>query len=134
MIKNVEIGKVIVERTPFLPPLLVPLITAAAAGERLEPTLISIVKNLGFDNFMFAMSTERQIDHDSQNYVFTTSPIEWVIRYDQMDYVEVDPRVLKTRDSRIPILWDAATEHGQDERTDAFIDDAAAHCIASGLA
>jgi DNA-binding CsgD family transcriptional regulator len=134
MIKNVEIGKVVVERTPFLPSLLFPLISAAAAVKPLEPPLTSIVKSLGFDNFMFGMSTERLVDHDSQNYVFTTSPIEWVIRYDQMDYIEVDPRVLKTRDSRIPILWDAATEHGKDERTDAFLDDAAGHCIASGLA
>jgi LuxR family transcriptional activator of conjugal transfer of Ti plasmids len=134
MIKNVAIGKVLVERTPFLPPLLLPLISAAAMGEPLEPPLTSIVNGFGFDSFMFGMSTERQIDHDSQNYVFTTLPIEWVVRYDQMDYVEIDPRVLKTRDSRIPMLWDVASERGKDERTDAFLDDAAAHGVASGLA
>jgi len=32
------------------------------------------------------------------------------------------------------MLWDAASECGKDERTDAFLDDAAAHSIASGLA
>jgi DNA-binding NarL/FixJ family response regulator len=51
-----------------------------------------------------------------------------------MDYVEIDPRLLKTRDSRIPMLWDAASERGKDERTEAFLDDAAAHGVASGLA
>jgi len=85
MIKNVAIGKVLLERTPFLPPLLLPLISAAAKGDPLEPPLTSIVNRLGFESFMFGMSAERQVDHDSLNYVFTTLPIEWIVRYDQMD-------------------------------------------------
>jgi LuxR family transcriptional regulator, quorum-sensing system regulator SolR len=96
--------------------------------------LTTIVTNLGFDTFMFGMSASPEVTHESQNYVYTTLPVEWVARYDQMDYVEVDPRILKTRDNPIPFLWDSRSERGQDERTDAFLDDAAAHGVSSGFA
>jgi len=134
MIKNVAIGKVILHRSPFTPPLLLPLISAAESGEPLEPPLSAIVADLGFDSFMFGMSASPDVNHESQSYVFTTLPIGWVVRYDQMHYVEIDPRVLKTRDSTIPLVWDSRSERGVDERTDAFLDDAAAHGIASGFA
>ncbi|HXX85721.1 MAG TPA: LuxR family transcriptional regulator [Casimicrobiaceae bacterium] len=134
MIKNVAIGRVALERVPLTPPFLLPLISAAEAGEQLEPPLIAIVAELGFDSFMFGMSTSPIVNHESQNYVFTTVPIEWIVRYDEMDYIEIDPRILKTRDSTFPLLWDSRSERGKDERTDAFLDDAAAHGIGSGLA
>lgn len=41
---------------------------------------------------MFGMSACPQIDHESQFFAFTTLPIEWIVRYDQMAYVEIDPR------------------------------------------
>jgi len=134
MIKNIPVGKVTLERTPFLPPLLVPLLAAASEGEPLEPAITAICLKLGFDSFMFGMCASPHLDHESQIYAFTTLPIEWVARYDQRDYVEIDPRVLKTRDSRIPLIWDAESERGLDAKTDAFLDDAIAHGIGSGFA
>ena len=134
MIKNVAIGKVVLDRSPFTPPLLLPLIAAAEAGKPLEPPLISIVADLGFDTFMFGMSASPNVDHESQSYVFTTLPIEWIIRYDEMHYIEFDPRVLKTRDTTIPLVWDSRSERGTNPQTDAFLDDAADHGIASGCA
>src|SRR5215472_4995134 len=107
MIKNIKIGKVIVERSGATPESLLPLLDAVAAGDPLEGVLTSIVKRLGFDTFMFGMSASPEVNHESQNYVYTTLALEWVIRYDQMDYVEIDPRLLKTRDNPIPLIWDS---------------------------
>jgi DNA-binding CsgD family transcriptional regulator len=83
---------------------------------------------------MFGMSASPRVNHESQSYVFTTLPLEWVLRYDERHYIEVDPRVIKTQDSTIPLLWDQGSERGTNEATDAFLDDAAAHGIASGFA
>ena len=134
MIKNIKIGKVVLDRLAYTPESLRPLLTAVEIGEPLEPVLTKIVKNLGFDTFMFGMSASPEVTHESQNYVYTTLPVEWVVRYDQMDYVEIDPRLLKTRDNPIPFIWDQKSERGHDERTDSFLNDAAAHGVASGFA
>ena len=134
MIKNATIDKVNLQRTPYTPTLLLPLIAAARAGEALEPPVTAIMRELGFDSFMFGMSANPRLDHESRIYAFTTMPLKWVARYDQCAYVEVDPRVLKTLDNPFPLLWDASSERGLDTRTDAFLDDAADHGIASGFA
>jgi hypothetical protein len=115
MIKHMTIGKVVLDRTPLLPPRLRPLISAAASGAPLEPALGAICADLGFDSFMFGVSACPEINHESQIYAFTTQPIEWVVRYDQMDYVEIDPRILKTRDIKIPLIWDSDSERGVDQ-------------------
>src|SRR6476620_6184835 len=135
MIKNVAIGKVELRRTSFLPPLLEPMVACAASGEPLEPVLASICSQLGIDRFMFGMSVSAHVTHESQVFAFTTLPVEWVMRYDACDYVEVDPRVLKTYDSRIPLLWNTKGEEGlKNTGTDIFLRDAARHGISSGLA
>src|SRR5215831_8427227 len=134
MIKNIKIGKVIVARSGATPASLSPLLDAVEAGEPLEPVLTIIVKNFGFDSFMFGLSVSPEMSHESQSYVFTTLPIEWVVRYDQMDYIEIDHRLIKTRDNPLPLIWDQRSERGVNPRTDAFLDDCAAHGIASGVA
>jgi DNA-binding CsgD family transcriptional regulator len=110
------------------------LSSAAEAGQPLEPALHVILETFGFDGFMFSMSPNPRIDHESQIYAFTTSPSEWVVRYDEKAYVEIDPRILKTRDNPIPMIWDSRSERGKDNRTEAFLDDAAKHGVASGFA
>jgi LuxR family transcriptional activator of conjugal transfer of Ti plasmids len=134
MIKNVKIGKVQLPRTPYTPKRLLPLIEAVAAGDPLESLLTTIVNDLGFDSFMFGMSACPTLNHESQIYAYTTLEAKWVARYDQMDYVEVDPRLLKTRDNPLPFVWDSRSERGASEKTDAFLDDAAAHGVSSGFA
>jgi DNA-binding CsgD family transcriptional regulator len=134
MINNVRIGKVALPRTPYTPKRLIPLIDAVRAGDPLEPILTEIVGELGFDSFMFGMSACPTLNHESQIYCYTTLSMEWVMRYDQMDYIEIDPRVLKTRDSPLPLVWDSFSERGVDARTDAFLDDAALHGVSSGFA
>ena len=134
MIKNLRIGTVALPRTPYTPKRLIPLIEAVRAGIPLEPLLTEIVNDLGFDSFMFGMSASPSLNHESQIYCYTTLPLEWMMRYDQMDYIEIDPRVLKTRDSPLPLVWDSMSEGGVDARTDAFLEDAAAYGISSGFA
>jgi DNA-binding CsgD family transcriptional regulator len=134
MIKNVKIGRVALPRTPYTPKRLLPLIDAVGAGEALEALLTEIVNELGFDSFMFGMSACPALNHESQIYCYTTLSVEWVMRYDQMDYIEVDPRVLKTRDNPLPLVWDSRSERGFDARTDAFLDDATLHGVSSGFA
>ncbi|MEO8740151.1 MAG: LuxR family transcriptional regulator [Casimicrobiaceae bacterium] len=139
MLRNLAIGKVVVGRGPYVPSALRPLVEAAEAGRPLEPPLTSIVRSFGFDSFMYAMSVDIQstnlrIPPECQSYVFTTLPIEWVARYDQLAYIEIDPRILKTWESAIPLVWDSRSERGVDKRTDDFLDDAANHGVASGVA
>ena len=134
MLHTVVFGKVAIRRTPYTPTLLLPLVKAAEEGSPLEPALNAIVSYLGFETFMFAMSVNPRGHHESQSYVYTTLPTEWVIRYDQMAYIEIDPRVLKTWDNALPIVWDYDSEHGKDKKTDDFLDDASRHGVASGVA
>ena len=134
MLHNISIGKVVIQRTPYMPSLLLPLVAAAEAGERLEEPLGRIVSELGFNTFMFALSANPRGQRESQSYVFTTLPVEWVVRYDQMAYVEVDPRVFKTWDNPLPMVWDQASERGKDTRTTRFLNHAAKHGVASGVA
>ena len=51
-----------------------------------------------------------------------------------MAYIEVDPRLLKTWESALPLVWDLQSEMGADARTDAFLMDAAGHGVGSGVA
>jgi DNA-binding CsgD family transcriptional regulator len=67
-------------------------------------------------------------------YIFTTATREWVARYDQRAYIEVDPRVLYSFDSAMPFIWDQDSERGKSVAIDAFLDDALTHGVASGVA
>jgi len=117
----------------YVPPMLAPLIAAARREEPLLTCIKSVTENLGFDSFLYAASAMPKPDHEELAYVFTTQSAEWVARYDQMAYVEVDPRVLVNQDSAIPMIWDQASVRGKGARQDAFLDDALAHGIASGV-
>jgi LuxR family quorum-sensing transcriptional regulator LasR len=133
MLRSLGPGKITLEGSRFLPPILSPLINAAKRGESLEPIVDAIVRMFGFDSFMYATSLSPRRGQEAISYVFTTLPREWVIRYDQMAYIEADPRVLYTFDSAIPFVWDQDSERGKSAATDAFLEDARAHGVASGV-
>jgi LuxR family quorum-sensing system transcriptional regulator SolR len=117
----------------FLPPVLAPLIHAAENGLDLVPAIRTITKDLGFDTFMYGVSTSLKPDHESRMYVFTTAPMEWVLLYDQRAYIEADPRILLLWDSTLPLVWDQTTVRGMSKTSDDFLDDALGHGIASGV-
>jgi LuxR family quorum-sensing transcriptional regulator LasR len=133
MLHSLGPGKVALEGSRFFPPILSPLINAAKGGEPLEPIVAAIIRMFGFDSFMYATSLSPRRGQEAISYVFTTLPREWVIRYDQMAYIEADPRVLYTFDSAIPFVWDQESERGKSTAIDAFLDDARSHGVASGV-
>jgi len=135
MLKPLRLTPVKVDRSKYLPPLLLELIEAAERGDDLVPAVEAVVKKLGFDGFMYATASYHlRPNNDERIYVFTTLPMEWVIRYDQQAYVECDPRVLYSFESALPLVWDHASELGKSARTDAFLLEAAAHGVGSGVA
>ena len=135
MLQPLRLGPVAVDRTRYLPPLLLPLVHAAPRGDDIVPALQAVVRAFGFDTFMYATANYHlRPDNDERMYVFTTLPREWVIRYDRCAYVECDPRVLASFENALPFVWDQQSERGRDARTDEFLADAAAHGVASGIA
>ncbi len=115
--------------------MLLPLVEAAESGTDLVPAVLAIVCKLGFDSFMYATANYHlRPNNDERMYVFTTLPTEWVARYDQMAYVECDPRVLYSFESALPLVWDHASERGKSAKTDLFLEDAANYGVASGVA
>jgi DNA-binding CsgD family transcriptional regulator len=135
MLNPLRLTPVKVDRSKYLPPLLLELIEAAERGDDLVPAVQAVVKKLGFDGFMYASASYHlRPNNDERIYVFTTLPMEWVIRYDQQAYVECDPRVLYSFESALPLVWDQASERGKSARTDAFLLEAAANGVGSGVA
>jgi DNA-binding CsgD family transcriptional regulator len=124
-----------VDRSRYLPPLLLELIETAERGGDVLPAVLTIVRKLGFDGFLYATASYHlRPNNDERIHYFTTLPRDWVIRYDQQAYVECDPRVLYSFESALPLVWDQPSARGKSPKTDAFLADAAAHGVASGIA
>ena len=117
----------------FIPPVLGPLVAAVESGRDVVPVIQSTVRSFGFDTFMYGMCTSLMPDHESRMFVFTTVSAEWVIRYDELAYIEVDPRILLLWDSTLPLVWDQRTVRGGGAKSEVFLDDAMRHGIASGV-
>ncbi|HUH93028.1 MAG TPA: LuxR family transcriptional regulator [Casimicrobiaceae bacterium] len=130
---ELNIKSVRVADPPLSPAIISPLMDAAACGGDLVSAVTKIVTALGFDTVMYGLSTEVRPGHDSYIYFFTTVSQQWVKRYQQEAYIEVDPRVEAVLSSTLPYVWDQSIERGKSERLDKFIDDAATHGIRSGV-
>jgi len=116
-----------------LPSLLMPLVTAAQRGRDVRDEIESITRHFGFDSFFYAVTTYPRPDHEGFIYLYTTAAADWVARYDQRAYIEVDPRVADCWDRTVPLIWDQATMRGRGKKSDEFLADAMAHGIASGV-
>jgi DNA-binding CsgD family transcriptional regulator len=126
--------RTLLDRAEYMPPFLQPVADAIKQNAPLEPPIDAIVRNFGFETFMYGISASAHPDQESKTFVFTTLPRAWVSRYDQQAYIEIDPRVRRALESAIPLIWDQTTERGYSDRVDAFLEDAAAHGVASGVA
>lgn len=133
MLEPIVPGPAAIGNHQYIPPFLAPLISAAKRGDSLLPTVASITQHFGFDSFLYGMSTMPKLNHEGTAYVYTTQPRSWVERYDQRAYIEVDPRINLNWDSAIPLIWDQTSVRGIGAREDAFLNDALAHGIASGI-
>jgi DNA-binding CsgD family transcriptional regulator len=134
MLQTLDPASLGLEVARFMPQVLSPLITAAERGEALEPAVSALVRVLGFDSFMYGASVSDRPNSEQKSYVFTTLPRPWVMRYDQRAYIEVDPRIQHVLDSAMPFIWDQRSERGKSAAIDAFLDDAAANGVSSGVA
>ncbi len=124
MLEPLRPGEVNLRQHDRLPPFLASLVKAAANGHDLLPFVEAITKTLGFDSFMYGATGTPTPDHEAKSYVYTTLPREWVKRYDQMAYIEVDPRLALTWDSTFPLIWDQSNARGLSPKSDEFLDDA----------
>jgi DNA-binding CsgD family transcriptional regulator len=109
------------------------LVAAAASGEPLKPVMQTIVRELGFESFFYAMSTGLTPHHESKSFVWTTLPDEWIAIYDKNAYIEIDPRITLSWGRTTPLVWDAATVGG-DAKVRRFLEHAAEYGIRSGVA
>jgi DNA-binding CsgD family transcriptional regulator len=134
MLHRTAPGQVLQEAVRFMPQVLAPLVSAAESDQPLQPVVASITRIFGFDSFMYGTSQIPRPGHEELTYVFTTLPTEWVLRYDQRAYIEIDHRVLHSYDNAMPLVWDQGSERGKSRACDEFLEDAAAHGIASGVA
>jgi DNA-binding CsgD family transcriptional regulator len=107
---------------------------AALKRQPLQPVMEAIVKELGFDSFMYGMSADpKPTRRDTRSFVWTTLPREWVKLYGERGYIEVDPRVTKTYNRNIPFVWDA-DEFRNDPLCRDFLNDATRYGVCSGVA
>jgi len=135
MLTPLRLTPVRLDRPSYLPPLLQELIESAESGEDPLPAILGAVRKLGFDSFMYVIASYHvRPSNDERIFAFTTLPREWLIRYDQRAYVECDPRVLHSFQSALPLVWDQQSERGKSAKTDAFLVDALAHGVGSGVA
>ena len=117
----------------FVPEFLRPLSAGLKWEDGASDVVASIVRQLGFTSLLYGASASPTLDHESRSYVFTTLPSQWVARYDQCAYIEVDRRLHRALASSVPVVWDYAGEYGRDERADQFFKDSLAHGVGSGV-
>lgn len=132
MLANIKPGKPARLIGAVTTPALMALIEAKMRGKSLEPIMATVMNQLGFDSFMYAMSATPTANRNNRVYVWTTLPVSWVNRYSDQGYVEIDPRVSETYNRNTPFVWDAA-EYIADGRYTRFFRDAAEYGVCSGV-
>jgi DNA-binding CsgD family transcriptional regulator len=133
MLANIKPGKPARLAGAITTPYISALIEAKRRGAPLEPVMTRIMRELGFDSFMYAMSANA-LPHrrDNKAYVWTTLPLAWVRRYGQMGYLEIDPRITETYNRNVPLVWDAH-DYRDDPTRAPFFHEAAQYGICSGV-
>jgi DNA-binding CsgD family transcriptional regulator len=116
-----------------VPPFLRSIADAASSTQSVAAALGEVVRSLGFDGFTYGIGTAPTPTRESRSYVWTNLPGEWIRRYDQNAYIEVDPRVTDAVLHMTPMPWDRHCFPGT-RRLNAFFDDAAEFGVCSGLA
>jgi len=132
MLANIKPGKPARLVGAVTTPALMALIQAKMRGKSLEPIMTTVMNQLGFESFMYAMSATPTANRNNRAYVWTTLPITWVSRYSDQGYVEIDPRVSETYNRNTPFVWDSA-DYIADGRYANFFRDAAQYGVCSGV-
>ena len=112
-------------------PAFVSCLLEARTGVQLEKAVAKIVREIGFETFVYG--SVFPIERSTPDIVVvTTMPPQWVERYDRMMYFEVDPRVQTCLRHATPFVWDSTRSYGP--KADAFLKDAAQYGLRSGIA
>ena len=107
---------------------------AAVRRRPLAPVMRRIVRELGFDSFMYGMLADpNPTRRETPALAWSTLPAEWLRLYGERGYIEIDPRVTRTYNRNVPYVWEAASFAG-DALCRDFLRDAARFGIASGVA
>ncbi|MFO1324585.1 MAG: LuxR family transcriptional regulator [Burkholderiales bacterium] len=133
MLERLRPGKASLRDRAYVPPLVAALVGAVDGGARLESCVESIVRHLGFDSLFCLASPIDKPDLRDGGFVYATLPGDWLDRYARMSYADVDPLVALAWEGAIPVPWDQASVRGRGPRSDACVDDALRHGIASGV-
>jgi len=117
-----------------IPQFLLPMVNMVKEGQSLTSVVQSIIKELGFESFVYGMSLAKTHRRDERFYVWGTVSRAWLEEYDQRSYIEIDPRVEYGWEVLPPpLIWDQAIGCGQ-PRVEEFLASAAEHGIGSGIA
>jgi DNA-binding CsgD family transcriptional regulator len=117
----------------IVPPIVQPLVNAGTCQKALTAALLRIAQQLGFDGFVYGVTTSLRPTQESRTYVWTNLPDDWVRLYDQRAYIEIDPRLHAVRESMFPVIWhrDAFPDSAANRE---FFDAAGRFGIRSGVA
>ena len=123
------------EDCPYpIPAFLHPMMQSLKEGRPLAEVVQTVVRELGFESFVYGMSLAKTHRRDERFYVWGTVPREWLQEYDQKSYIEIDPRVCYGWDVLPPpLIWDATVANG-DAKVERFLERAASYGIGSGIA
>jgi LuxR family quorum-sensing system transcriptional regulator SolR len=116
-----------------VPTAVLPLVDDVRRDRPPEAALQALARSLGFDSATYAATSAALPARERRSYIWTTSPPDWVLRYEARAHVEVDPRIAETRHRATPLLWDRYAFPATTKLRE-FFDDAAKHGIASGIA
>jgi len=116
-----------------VPAFLLPIAEAAICGGSVGTALAEVVRHLGYDTFTYGCTSAAAPTRESQTYVWTNLPMEWIRLYDQNSYVEIDPRVTDAVTHTTAMQWDRFM-FPSTKRLPAFFDSAAKYGVCSGVA
>jgi len=103
----------------------------ACAGTVLEALAYGTAA-LGFETFVFGIvANDRRPDAESRTYVITNQAEAWIRRYDELAYLELDPRIELAAEPGYA-FWESR-QFDKNPRHRLFLTDAAAYGIRSGL-
>jgi DNA-binding CsgD family transcriptional regulator len=97
------------------------------------PEIASVVSKLGFDSFTYWADGRSTSIVEGRLYELSTLASGWTSHYDELNYIEVDPRVSYVMTQALPIAWDQLTWRGRAPAVDSFLEDAAQYGIGCGV-
>jgi len=134
MLVPIEPKAMVPDESLCLSPWLLPIVAAAREAGSLVLPVQKIIQSMGFDTFLYAVGTSKELHRDERFFLWTSVPREWVAEYDAQSYIEIDPRVAHGWSLwPPPLVWDRQMGR-KNPAVARFLDRAATFGIGSGLA